>query len=80
MERSLLNSPVAITALRFGRDMRAYPQRMEWQGKTYHFTSHGVRLNIRRGQALSSTMTCSDGKHTYRLRETDGSWTLVSIG
>lgn len=74
-----LNIPVAITALGFDPRLQPYPKRMEWQGKTYHFTTRGVRLTIRRGESLWSTVTCSDGQHEFRLRETAGNWTLLSV-
>lgn len=80
MKQSPLNTPVSITAIGFGRRGEIYPKRMEWQGRTYHFISRGIRLSIRHGEAFSSTVTCSDGRQEFCLRETAGAWTLLSIG
>lgn len=80
MELTHINSPVAITAFGFTKDMLAYPRRMEWQGKTYHFITRGFRLNIQRGATWTSTVTCSDGSQNYCLRSDGQKWTLVSVG
>lgn len=81
MKNPNLNCPVSITAIGFEKGMKAYPKRMEWQGKTYHFLTRGLRLNVRRGESLmSTTVTCSDGKNDFCLRQRGGTWTLVSVG
>ena len=72
-----INSPVTITAMRFGRHMSATPCRMQWDGREYQFTTSGVRINIkgeRRG-----TVTLSDGAHTFCLSQNGSDWTLQSI-
>ena len=75
-----INSPVTVTALGFTRKMCAYPTRMEWQGKTYCFLGRGIRMNIRRGEMLMSTVTMTDGEREFCLRLTSGIWTLMSVG
>ena len=75
-----LNCPVSITAIGFGKSLQAYPKRMEWQGKTYHFLTRGIRTSVRRGESLMSTVTCSDGNQEFCLREQHGAWTLLSVG
>lgn len=80
MTQSLLNCPVSITAIGFEKGCRSYPRRMEWRGKTYHFLTRGLRLNVRRGESITSTtVTCSDGKQEFCLRQRGSSWTLVSV-
>lgn len=77
-----LNTPVTITAMGFGRDLRAIPRRMEYEGNTYHFIDAGLRTVIRRGEQIAQILTMSDGENNFRLRSDNrgGSWTLLSIG
>ena len=75
--KNIINSPVTITAIGFDRRMQAYPKRMEWNGTTYYFVDRGLR--VRRGEQGSCTLTMSDGRHSFCLRERVGNWTLVSI-
>lgn len=76
-----INRPVAITAMGFGRDMRAYPRRMEYQGATYDFIDAGLRLVVKSGERIAEILTLSDGDSQFRLRSDNrgGSWTLLSI-
>lgn len=76
-----INNPVTITAMGFGRDMRAYPRRMEYSGTTYNFIDAGIRTIIRHGERITQILTMSDGTSDYRLRtdNSGGSWTLLSI-
>lgn len=81
MTQSHPNCPVSITAIGFEKGFKTYPKRMEWQGKTYHFLTRGLRLSVRRGESLmSTTVTCSDGKNEFCLRQAGNSWTLLSVG
>jgi hypothetical protein len=76
-----INSPVTITAMGFGRDLRAYPRRMEYGGTTYNFLDAGLRTVIRSGERIAQILTLSDGANDYCLRTDNqgGSWTLLSI-
>lgn len=76
-----INRPVTITAMGFGRDMRAYPRRMEYQGATYDFIDAGLRLVVRSGERIAEILTLSDGASEFRLKSDNrgGSWTLLSI-
>ena len=74
-----INSPVSITAIGFGRNMEAIPQRMEWGGRTYRFIDRGIRATIRRGESVMSTVTMSDGEQSFCLRQSGGMWTLLSV-
>ncbi|OGL21907.1 hypothetical protein A2707_00950 [Candidatus Saccharibacteria bacterium RIFCSPHIGHO2_01_FULL_45_15] len=80
--KTTINTPVAITAMGFGRDMRAIPRRMEYAGRTYDFVDNGLRTVIRSGERMAQVLTMSDGQSDIRLRSDNhgGSWTLVSIG
>ena len=74
-----INSPVSITAIGFGRNMEAIPQRMEWGGRTYQFIDRGIRVISRRGERVMSTVTMSDGRQSFCLRQSGGAWTLLSV-
>ena len=80
--KTTINTPVAITAMGFGRDMRAIPRRMEYAGRTYDFVDSGLRTVIRSGERMAQVLTMSDGQSDIRLRSDNhgGSWTLLSIG
>ena len=76
-----INSPVDVTAMGFGRDLRAYPRRIEFQGSTYNFIDAGLRTIVRRGERIAQILTMTDGHDNYCLRSDNhgGSWTLLSI-
>ena len=79
MAKTVINSPVSITALGFGRNMRAYPRRMEWAGKIYQFIDQGICVTSRRGETITNTLTMTDGSHSFCLRSVGAEWTLVSV-
>jgi hypothetical protein len=75
-----INSPVEVTAFAFGRDLRAYPRRIEYQGATHHFIDAGLRTVVRQGERIAHILTMTDGRDDYCLRsDNHGSWTLLSI-
>lgn len=79
--QTTINSPVSVTAMGFGRNMRAYPRRIEFEGKTYSFVDTGLRTVVRTGGKIAQILTMSDGLRDFCLRSDDrgGSWTLLSI-
>ncbi|MGE5298773.1 MAG: hypothetical protein ACM3KF_01915 [Acidobacteriota bacterium] len=77
--KNSINSPVAVTAMAFGRDMQPIPKRMEWAGRTYQFIDRGIRVVSRRGENIMSTVTMSDGSQSFCLRQTGSAWTLLSV-
>ena len=82
MSKSItINSPVTVTAMGFGRDMRAVPRRMEFNGQTYHFADSGLRTVVRKGEKILQILTMSDGESSFFLRsDVKGSnWTLVGM-
>ena len=79
MKNNSINSPVSITAIGFGRGMEAIPRRMEWDGRTYQFIDRGIRVVARRGESVMSTVTMSDGKRSFCLRQNGRDWTLLSV-
>ena len=80
--KNQINTPVTITSMGFGRDMRAIPRRMEFEGRSIDFIDNGLRTIIRKGERMAQILTMSDGDHEFHLRSDNhgGSWTLLSIG
>lgn len=80
--KNLLNTPVTILSMGFGRDLRAIPRRMELEGRQIDFIDNGLSTTIRQGDRIAQILALSDGEHTFRLRSDNhgGSWTLLSIG
>ena len=78
----IINTPVDITAMGFGRDLRAIPRRMEYQGRSINFVDNGLRTVIKKGERMAQILTMTDGESSFRLRSDNhgGSWTLLSIG
>jgi hypothetical protein len=74
-----INSPVAVTALGFGRGLRTYPRRIEFEGKTYDFVDAGLRTVIRSGERIAQIFSMTDGANDYRLRSDGSGWTLLSM-
>jgi hypothetical protein len=65
----------------FGRDLRATPRTMEYQGQRVEFVDNGIRTTIRSGDRLAQILALTDGDHTFHLRSDNhgGSWTLIGI-
>lgn len=79
MKNTTFNSPVDVTAIGFGRGMRAYPRRIEFRGVTYDFIDAGLRTVIQSGEKTSQIFTMTDGRQSYRLRSEGNSWTLLNV-
>jgi hypothetical protein len=79
MKTTSINSPVDVTAIGFGRGMRAYPRRIEFEGTTYDFIDAGLRTVIRSGEKISQIFTMTDGRQNYRLKSEGSNWTLLSV-
>lgn len=80
--KNQINTPVTITSMGFGRDMRAIPRRMEFEGRSIEFVDSGLRAVIRKGERIAQILTMSDGDREFRLKSDNhgGSWTLLSVG
>lgn len=76
-----INSPVSVTAIGFGKGMRAYPRRIELDGVAYKFTDAGIRTVVSTGGRLAQVLNMSDGLRNFCLRSDNngGSWMLLSI-
>jgi hypothetical protein len=74
-----INSPVSVTSLGFGRGMRSFPRRIEFEGATYDFVDAGLQATIASGGRIRRIFTMTDGTRHYRLRSDSGTWTLLSV-
>ena len=74
-----INSPVDVTAIGFGRNLRSYPRRIEYGGKTYDFVDAGLCTVIRSAGRIAQIFTMTDGARDYRLRNEGSDWTLLSM-
>lgn len=77
--QTTINSPVDVTAIGFGRGMRAYPRRIEFEGVAYDFIDAGLRTVVRSGERISQIFTMTDGRKNYRLKSEGNNWTLLSV-
>ncbi len=74
-----INSPVDVTAIGFGRNLRTYPRRMEFEGATYDFLDAGIRTIVQSGEHAMQIFTMTDGMRDYRLRSDTSGWTLLGM-
>ena len=51
--KTLLDLPVNILSVGFGRDLRAIPRRMEYDGQEIDFVDNGLCTTIRHGSRVS---------------------------
>ena len=79
--KNLLNIPVTVLSMGFGRDLRATPRTMEYQGHRVEFVDNGIRTTVRSGDRLAQILALTDGDQTFHLRSDNrgGSWTLIGI-
>lgn len=75
-----INQPVSVTRLSFGRDMRAYPRAIEFDGQAYEFVDRGLSYTVKKGDRQTHILSLSDGKRQFWLRDGDrGAWTLIGM-
>lgn len=81
MNHSISNSAVTVTGLKFSRNMRAYPSRIELDGTSYRFVDAGIRAVVKKGAEFAEIFTMSDGQRDFRLKSEDHgrNWTLLSV-
>lgn len=60
--------------------LKAFPRRMEFEGREYTFMD-GLRYLVHKGQQLIQVFDMTDGARDYRLQFDDvrHSWTLVDM-
>lgn len=79
MSQITINSPVSVTSLGFGKGMRSFPRRMEFDGAIYSFVDAGLHAMVASGGHVRHIFTMTDGVRHYRLRHDSGHWTLLSM-
>lgn len=81
MSSSIINRPVVVTAVTFGRGTRAYPRRIECDGTSYRFIDNGLRAVVKTGSKIAEILTMTDGENDFYLRREGGggNWTLLKI-
>ncbi len=79
--KNLLNVPVTVLSMGFGRDMRVTPRTMEYQGHRVEFVDNGIRTTVQHEGRLAQILALTDGSQTFHLRSDNrgGSWTLIGI-
>lgn len=80
MKTTKINEPVTVTAMGFRKNLKVYPKRIELNGSSYSFIDAGLRCLVQNGnKIIAEIFTMSDGQSEYRIRNTGGGWTLLSI-
>ncbi len=78
--KNFKNQPVNVTRMSFGRDMRAYPTRIELDGHTYEFVDRGLSCTVKKGESQTHILTLTDGTRQFWMREgIHGTWTLLGM-
>lgn len=81
MTKTTIERPVAVTAIRFGKNFEPVPQRIEFEGQTINFVDEGLRFCITRGSEITRLFDLSDGESLFRLKQEARTltWNLLSI-
>ncbi len=79
MTKTIINKPVQVSAVSFGRKFEPMPRRIEFEGRTLTFIGDGIRFLIKNNGHITRLFDMSDGAAQYRLRHEDSRWTLVAI-
>lgn len=75
---SPINQIINVTAFYFanGRNFKSYPRQIEFGNTRCTFTD-GIQYIVQQGERAIKLFDMTDGRTTYRLRQEEGSWTLV---
>lgn len=78
--KSFFNQEVEVNAFYFTdkKGLRSYPQRITAGHNQYSFTDLLMHYVVHQGQQLIRLFDMTDGINTYRLRNENGRWILVS--
>ncbi len=79
--KNILNIPVTVLSMGFGRDLRAIPRMMEYEGMRIEFVDNGLCTTVKQGNKLAQILALSNGSQTFHLRSDNhgGSWTLIGV-
>ncbi len=78
---NLINKEVEINSYVFTNknDFKSVPKTITVDNQRYSFIDNGLRYLVKQGQHLIRLFDMTDGQNTYRLKNEDDQWTLVSI-
>ena len=77
---SVINKEIEINSYVFAKkDFKGVPRTITVGDHSYSFVDSGLRYLVKRGQHLVNLFDMTDGQSTFRLRNEDNRWTLVSI-
>jgi len=78
---TFINQEVEINSFVFTnkKDFNSVPKTITIDDRRYSFVDSGLRYLVRRGQHLVNLFDMTDGQSTFRLKNEDNQWTLVSI-
>lgn len=79
MTKTIINQPVQVSAVTFGRQFEPIPRRIEFEGRTLTFIGAGIRFLIKNNGHITRLFDMTDGTAHYRLRHSESDWTLVAI-
>lgn len=74
-----LNQIINVTSFYFanGRSFKTYPKEIEFGNTRTTFTD-GIQYIVKQGERAIRLFDMTDGQTTYRLRQENGDWTLIS--
>jgi hypothetical protein len=76
-----INREVEINAFTFStkKGFQSIPQIITVDNHRYSFVDSGLRYIVQQGHHLIRLFDMTDGKSTFRIRNENDQWTLVSI-
>ena len=76
-----INKTIDVTAFRFRRNQKLYPQRIVLDGEIIEFVDSGISCKVNTGGRFSEVLSLTDGFKQYSLRSDGrgGLWTLLSM-
>lgn len=78
---SFINQEIEINSFVFTnkKDFKSVPKSITVGDQRYSFVDSGLRYLVRQGQHLVKLFDLTDGQSTFRLKNEDDEWILVSI-
>jgi hypothetical protein len=78
--KSFFNQEVEVNAFYFTnkKGLKSYPRSITVEHQQYSFSDMVMQYVVRQGQHLVRLFDMTDGINTYRLRNEDGRWILIS--
>ncbi len=76
-----MNKEIEINSYVFTNknEFKSVPKTITVDDRQYSFIDSGLRYLVKHGQHLVRLFDMTDGQSTFRLKNEDNQWTLVSI-